>query len=87
MKSTPDWVWFVTAENNEVSFANNFDNRLLDKPLLFFRNSKGSRNEPWGTLAFTLANVEYWPIRKTLCFLLLKKSDKFFKRLSALLFC
>ena len=43
--------------------------------------------EPWGTPALTSAQEGVYPLKTTLCFLLLKKLDNRFKRLPDIPFC
>ena len=74
----------LTVENRVLSSANNLGLlwRLSDKSLMYMRNKSGPNIEPWGIPALTLAQVELWPLRITLCFLFFKKSVKRLNKLS-----
>ena len=75
-------VMSYATENRDVSSANHFvlENRSPDKSFMYIKNNNGSKMEPWGTPG-------HWQLKRTLCFLSLKKLDKRSKRLSDILFC
>ena len=68
----------LTVDDRDVSSANNLRLHwtLSDKSLMYFRNRGGPNIEPWGTPALILTQDELWPLRITLCLLLLTKSVK-----------
>ena len=65
-----------TTENREVSSANSlgFKIKLSERLLINVKKKRGSRVDPWGTPALTLAHEEYWPFKAILCFLASRKS-------------
>ena len=56
-----------TTENSDVSSAKSltFEFKPLGKSLMYIKNSKGPRINPWGTLALTPAPDECWSINTT----------------------
>ena len=70
-------------EKSEVSSSDNsgFVVRLSDQSLIYIRNNKGPRIEPRGAPVSTLAHVEHWSFRATLCFLLLNKICQSFQKI------
>ena len=65
-------------ENREVSSANSSYSLLRPsaKSLIYIKNRKGPRIEPWGTPTLTSAQDEHWPFKTSLCFLLRRMSRK-----------
>ena len=74
------------AENNDVSSATKFY-KSSAKSLILIQNNSGPSIDPCGTPTLTLVEDEFCPLRTTLCFLLLKKSDKICNRSPKILFC
>ena len=77
------------TENRDVSSGSNFalDDRSPDKSFMYIKNYNGPKMESWGTPAVTFYPSDVWPLRRTLCFLSLKKLDKRSKRLPDTPFC
>ena len=80
LRSLPEALISLTTENKEVSSANSLHSilRPSDKSLIYLKNNKCPRIDPWGTPALTSAQDERWPFKTTLCFLLRRKSCKMF---------
>ena len=59
-----------TTENREVSSANSLGFKIkLPERLCNVKKKRGSRVDPWGTPALTLAHEENWPFKAIVCFL------------------
>ena len=82
-------VMSCVTENRDVSSVNNFvlEDRSPDKSFMYIKNNNGPKMEPWGTPAVTFCHSDVCPLRRTLCFLSLKKLDKRSKRLPDTPFC
>ena len=78
-----------TIENREVSLANSlaFDDKPSDKSLIYIEKSSGLWIDSWQTPALVFVKEEDWPLSVTLYFLLLRKSDKMFRKSSEIPFC
>ena len=72
-------VTSCVTENGDASSANNFPlkDRSPDKLLMYIKNNNGPKMEP----AVTFHHSDVWPLRRTVCFISLKKLDKRSKRL------
>ena len=71
------------TENRDALLANNFalEDRSPDKSFMYIKNNNCPKMEPPGTPAVPFRNLDVLPLRRTLCFLSLKKLDKWSKRL------
>ena len=80
LRSLAEVLISLTTENREVSSANSLHSLLRpsDKSLIYVKNKKSARIDPWGTPALTSGQNEHWPFKTTFCFLLWKKSSKMF---------
>ena len=67
-----------TTENKDVSSANNLHLLLIssDKSLIYIKNNKRLKMDPYGTPVWISAQEKHWPFKTTLCFLSLRKSCK-----------
>ena len=81
LSSPADTLISWIAENKDASSANNLtlDDRLSNKSLISITNNNGHNIDTCGTPALTLAQVDIWPLRASLCFLLVKKVKMFNK--------
>ena len=57
-----------TTEKIEVSSAKSLavDDRFLDKSLIYTKNNRGPKTDPWGMPASTGNHEDDWPFNKTL---------------------
>ena len=67
-------VTSCVTENGDASSANNFPlkDRSPDKLLMYIKNNNGPKMEP----AVTFHHSDVWPLRRTVCFISIKKLDK-----------
>ena len=54
---------------------------------MYIKNNNGPKMEPWRMPMVTFCYSDVWPLRRTLCFLLVKKVDKRSKGLPDIPFC
>ena len=57
-----------TTEKIEVSSAKSLavDDRFLDKSLIYTKNNRGPKKDPWGTPVNTRDHEDHWPFNKTI---------------------
>ena len=78
-----------TTDYNDVSSAKKFALlvKLSNKPFRKIKNSNGSRIDRCRPPAWAMLHDKFWLLSTTLCFLLLKKSDKMQRSSPEMLFC
>ena len=57
-----------TTEKIELSSAKSLavDDRFLDKSLIYTKNNRGPKKDPWGTPVNTGDHEDHWPFNKTI---------------------
>ena len=89
LHSRADAVISRITENKNVSSINSLilDEKLSNISLIKIRNQIGPNIDACRTPALTLVQIDTWPLRISICFLLFKKTLKMFVKPPEMPFC